>query len=56
MKVTVTFDVDVKESIDLTQIREKFGQYLYYMLDIDLVDDEEFIIKSFQVERALSEV
>ena len=56
MKIAVMFDVDVKNSdIDPMNIRQKFGQYLYYMLDIDIGEDEEFIINTFQVERALSE-
>ena len=57
MKITVTFDVDIKDpEVDAINIRERFGQYLYYMLDMDIGIDEEFIVKTFQVERALFEV
>ena len=56
MKIVVTFDVDIKDpDVDGINIREKFGQYLYYMLDMDIAEDDEFVIKIFQVERALFE-
>jgi hypothetical protein len=57
MKITVTFDVDIKDpEVDAINIRERFGQYLYYMLDMDIGEDDEFAIKIFHVERALFEV
>jgi hypothetical protein len=57
MKITVTFDVDIKDpEVDAINIRERFGQYLYYMLDMDIGEDDEFVIKIFHVERALFEV